>query len=201
MSKTALNIWLTKLSILIDRTINLYWQNYQSSLTNYQYLLTKLSIFIARTINLYWQNYQSLLTDLAILIVRPARGRREWGSTACRQFLRKCFGWFLKIELCFQFIETLKVCDASGNNTAEDDVGVSMAQVHILGIGKLMTNNWRKFKTNKYNILHFYKRLKCFINICSSVTSLAETNSWGRWILFRLEHGWFEQIVTNIISF
>ena len=55
-------------------TINLYWQNY----------------------HFYWQNYQSLLT--AIFIVRLERGKREWGSTACRQFLTKCFGWFLKIE-------------------------------------------------------------------------------------------------------
>ena len=101
----------------------------------------KIHFQILKTIIFYWKNYQSLSTELATFIVRPERGRREWGSTACRQFLTKCFGWLLKIESCFQFIDTFTVCDASGNNTAEDDVGVSMAQVTILGVGKFMRNN------------------------------------------------------------
>ena len=172
-----------------------FWDNNLNRSSFYRYV--KVYLLPDHTKARNSKNYYFLLTDLATFIVRPERGRREWGSTACRQFLTKCFGWLLKIESCFQFIDTFTVCDASGNNTAEDDVGVSMAQVTILGVGKFMRNN-KKIPDKKYNILHFYKRQK---TICSSVTSLAETNSWGRWILLRLEHGWFEQIVTNIISF
>lgn len=55
---------------------------------------------------------------------RPERGRREWESTACRQFLTKCFGlWCL----------------------------------------------WKQ-----------YGRGRCGCQY-GTVTSLAETNSWGRW--------------------
>ena len=137
----------------IDKTINLNWQDYQSILTKLSIFIDKLSIFTDKTNNLHCKDYQSLLTKLSFLLTalsilinsnlycqagkRKTRVRKHSLSPVFDEMLRVIPKNLVALSINWH----TEVCDASGNNTAEDDVGVSMAQVHILGIGKLMKNN------------------------------------------------------------